>query len=477
MKGFDRSKFKATKVAEAVKQDEELASSLGNQRNGFTSYIRLKEGKNMIRIYPPHPEEMGGGDTFAEPKVTLFLPMMVPDRDTNGQPLTDKTGRPILKESVKSVYNSRIHGGTEKDLVEEYIAFAIDKFEKELKEADSPNEKAAIEARLEKIKGNYKKKVQGLNYRQAWALYVDEIIIATGKTNFGTLEVGKAIKERLNALSMAADDGEDVIATDPFTDPDTGRAVQIEYNKNATKPQDYYKTELDQKTTTEAINGRNYTVNRTFPLSDDQLAAFMEVEPLAKRFKNCFTRKDYNLQLEGLEFFDKKNGLGIFNDPEWIEIVEEIDGYYPEIDDENNEDTALDRSEKKVNKATKTTATRGRLSEREVLEQSEEVEEEEQSEEEEGDQFDLMSRLELSSWHKKNATGLVVKPSITTDELRELAREFLADSQVEEEDDSYTTEEDTFEEGNFEEEVEEEDEEPAPVKTTSRLDKLRNRNK
>lgn len=413
---LDRSKFKATSVAATVEQDKELAASLGRDGGNYTKYLVFEDGPNLLRIYPPHPEEDGGGDVFAEPKVTVFLPMMVPERDANRQVIMEN-GRPKLKESVKSVFNSRIHGDTPKDLVEEYISLALKRLEEALEHTQDPAEKAIITNKLNAVRGNYALKIQGLKYTQKWVMYVNRIV---GQTHtFGPIEIGPAVKEALNKIAANVDNGEGAITTDPFTDIEDGRAVKVVYNKNATKPQDYYNVQIDSTFVKQVIAGQPYNLPRQFPLTDEQLEAFMKVTPLKKRFRGVFKRSDFKLQFEGLEFFDKKHQIGLFQDEEFLNIFEEIDAYYPEDEDEVN---AENQSEGNVG----------------VIDTSSNpvIAEEEYN----GDMFELMDRKELGDWHRANKTGFLVKPTLTDEQIREAARDFL-NSQSQEEEEEVVQEE------------------------------------
>lgn len=398
---LDRSKFKPTVVANIVEQDKELAASLGRDGGSYTKYLKFEDGDNLLRIYPPHPEEDGGGDAFAEPKVTVFVPMMVPERDGNGQVIMEN-GHPKLKESVKSVYNSRIHGNTAKDLVEEYVKMAVENLEEDLKHCQDSVVKSQITDKLNRLKGNYALKIQGLNYKSAWVMYVDRIVGAS--RTFGPIEIGVAVKEGINTVAASADSGTNPLATDPFTDLDSGRAVLVKYNSKATKPQDYYKVSLDNALIPTTIAGQTYQLPRTFPLTDEQLEQFMKVTPLAKRFKNCFTRKDFELQFEGLSFFDNKYGIGLFQNSAFISVCEEIDAYYPEIE-ESEEQQSQEAAPIATNQSPTTPAVQ----------------------EPQGDMFDLMDRKELADWHRANKTGVLVKPTMDDDNLRNLARQWEID--------------------------------------------------
>lgn len=398
---LDRSKFKATSVAATIQKDEQLSTQLGRDGGIKTDYIKFENGTNVLRIYPPHPEEDGGGDVYAEPKVVVFLPMMVVQKDDKGQDMVDaKTRRPIMKESLKSVFNSRVHGGTSKDLVEEYIAFSRQNLEEEIKQCQDSKTKLFLQDKLEAITGNFMKKKQGLSFKQAWVMYVDKITGSTAK--FGILEIGKAIKERLNSIAASTDTTNDPLATDPFTDIESGRAIIVNYNKDAQKPVDYYKTELDNAMIAEVIAGKTYQMPRTYPLSDDQLERFSKATPLAKRFKNCFKKRDFELQMEGLEFFDQKNQIGTWDNPIWLNICEEIAAYYPDEEDvakliqdneQNEQPLGVDQTIIKTQEPS-------------------------------GDQFDLMTRKELAAFAKLNQTGIVIKPIMSDDQVRDFIREW-----------------------------------------------------
>jgi hypothetical protein len=403
---LDRSKFKATVVAATVEQDKELAASLGRDGGNYSKYIKCEDGDNLLRIYPPHPEEDGGGEVFAEPKVTVFLPMMVVERDSNGQPIME-SGKPKLKESVKSVFNSRIHANTPKDLVEEYVKLAIETLESDLSHCQDAVAKSQITEKLNRLKGNYALKIQGLNYKSAWVMYVDRIV--GSNSTFGPIEIGISVKDRINAIAASTDSANNPLATDPFTGLDDGRALKITYNSKATKPQDYYKTELDNTLVPTVIAGATYNLPRVFPLTDDQLESFMKATPLAKRFKNCFTRRDYELQFEGLTFFDKKYNINLFQNSHFLEICEEIDTYYPEIEEspaDGSAKTPLDGVDKQAAPI-----------------QAEAVQ---QVDEPESDMFDFMKRKELADWHKAYKTGILIKPTMSDDDIRASAREFYA---------------------------------------------------
>jgi hypothetical protein len=188
------------------------------------------------------------------------------------------------------------------------------------------------------------------------------------------------------------------MGTDPFTDIEDGRAVKILKDTTTDNPQNIYTTELDSSTTKEILNGRTVNVQVTFPLTDVQLEHFMKQEPLQEKYgKKLATRKNFEAQLAGLELLDQKYSMGIFDMPEWSDIVLEIDGYYPENDPTNNggsDDT--DSTTEEVEDVVS------------------------------GDEFDLMERKELTAFAKEYKTGILVRPNLSDDELRNKLREWKA---------------------------------------------------
>lgn len=63
---------------------------------------------------------------------------------------------------------------------------------------------------------------------------------------------------------------------------------------------------------------------------DSDLEWLEQQRSLAEQYIGSYRRKDFNLALEGLQRFDARNKYGVFDDPEFQKIVEEISGYYPE---------------------------------------------------------------------------------------------------------------------------------------------------
>lgn len=396
---LDRSKFKSSSVAQLTQDDKDLNKNLGKKERISSNGHELDEGSNLLRLYPVHPDavEADANASWVVPFVQTFLPAIVQEKDKQGVVIKDNKGNPKTKESVKPVYNAVIHAkGVTKDIVTEYIKLAGDWAKKNLKSEDDRK------AFLEPIYGNYGKKINGITYPSKWVVYADKYPNANGDAtpSFDRFFFKKSVKERLNVISQMETKG-DPLGTDPFTDTEEGRAIEIFVNPDG-DAKNYYTTELDSTTTTERLSsGKMVKVAKQYPLSDAQLEKFMGEKSLQELYSDCAGRKNFEAQLAGLELFDSKNQMGIFELPEWDKIVIEIDGFYPEEGEAETKNTDAD----------------------------EDIVEEDEEEEDNTDEFDLLNRQELQAYAKREKTGILVKPSISDSQLRDLLRTWLAASE------------------------------------------------
>jgi len=125
--------------------------------------------------------------------------------------------------------------------------------------------------------------------------------------------MGKSVRDGVNAIANFEDEDEP-IAVDPFTDPDEGIPVTIEYKKNA-KPKDKYNVTVGTKP-------------KPLSLTDKQLESFDKATPLLEMFRNCYDQDDFDLAVEGLKNFDSDSGIDMWDTDDWTEILEKIAGQY-----------------------------------------------------------------------------------------------------------------------------------------------------
>lgn len=416
---IDRSKLKGTNLKTLKDQDKEtyVKTSGRDSRPGF---VNLDEGQNKLRIYPAHPD----CESFIYPKVIHWIPQEMDEYDGN-----EKTGNKEIKD--RPIFNSKVHGGTEKDIVDEYVLFVKKMMAAEVENANE----------LEEIlKPLYPKKdgKGGLMSSTKWICYVDKYL-KSGAKEFGRIELTGGVKNKLNELAAKFESAEDASGSEPFTDCDEGIAVIITYDpdaKDKTGNKDFkkfYTVDLEETV------GKFKTERVPTPLTDIDLEAFLAQESLEKIYKNSYKRSDFTKALMGLEIFDKKNGYSAFQHDEWADVVAEIDAYYPE--DNNDEEatkafdkkTTLTKSSPKVEKEKPVKVKKEKVIEKPVVAEKEvelepEIEDEipdDVEKEIKGDEFTSMDRTALKVYIKKQNFPIAVRANWADDEIRDMIRQHI----------------------------------------------------
>src|ERR1035437_1249658 len=355
-----RNQFTATstKQLKSVVESEDSKVASGK----WSDTLTIEDGINKFRLFPKHP----GEEAFTKLLCRHWL-----SRDVEGE------------EKRMTVPNSKVHGDTEKDIIEEYTAFV----KATLSGTDA--EDAAKIKSLTAYPG-------GIGVSNVWVAYANKI--TKDKKEFGLLEIKKMVRDALNNAAIIEDESE-AIDVDPFTDPDKGILILITYNSKAKKASDYYKLQLSKT---------------SMPLTDEELEAFSKVTPLSQLPQLNYTINDFENALEGLQYFDDAQDINLFDTEEFQAIIEEVKGQYDEAERkvEGGDDT---KSKAKVvlpvkNKATVAkSATKKPIVKTPEPEEEQEEQFEEQAAEEAGDQFDEMDRTQLKQFIVKNGLRDVVK--------------------------------------------------------------------
>ncbi len=298
---FNRSKFQPTNMDDAKQKEKKAGLKTFRDSGDKLIYHDIDQGDNKFRIYPFHPE--GGGNTYFEYKVVNFLPLEVKKYDEEGKVIEGET-----EIKRKPVFNAKVHGGYERDLVEEYVKLAKELAE-EMNEADQKEY-------LDKL-FHWQ---NGVKTNRGWVMYTDKYM--DGKPVFGILEVGNLLKREINKCASLEDEGS-AMDNDPFTHPDDGICLIV--NKTGKKLDTSYTCSLDQ-----VKKGKFAFELMPTPLTDDQLARFENEEPLYKMFKNQYKRSDFDKQVEGLQRIDEENKFGVFESEKFLEIIESISAIIPE---------------------------------------------------------------------------------------------------------------------------------------------------
>lgn len=346
---FNRGDFAATKVDTLKEQEKEAANVIN--RNTRPGYLSIKEGSNTFRIFPAHP----GCKSFIVLRGMHWLPVLVDDEKS-------KTGK---TEKRKPIYSGKVHSRHKECVIDQYIKLAnsiVSKIE------DDVEKNRLIEA----ITG-FK---EGITMRSSWVCYAQKIT-AAGK-EFGRLEISTSVKDKMNDLAIGGDEVSEPVSTDPFSDPDTGRAIIITYNKEE-QPAKKYKVSIDWR-----------AKDDKYRLTDEELQQLAGVDSLDSMFIDSYRRKDFEMAVESLTYFDNKNRVGVVDTPQWDEIVSKMnDLYEPDGEEEESEPTPPPASDKKE-------ANTG-----------------------ESDHILLMNRDELKQYIKKNSYNITILKAMTDDDIRQ----------------------------------------------------------
>ena len=357
-----RSQFKASSIKNLKKEADEDDSMVGVSSN---EYLNLEDGKTVkIRIFPAHP----GLTSFYIRKKSYWMNFEGNDGQMHrGQ-----------------VLDSIIHGGTKLDIVQEYVKMAKKKCAKD-------------EEKIEALVGTGMKS-NSLNPSYTWLCYADKVD-GDNELKAKLWEFKKMVRDGLNKLTFSEDE-DDVIETDPFTDPDEGLMVCVTYRKNPNrkKGENYYEVDFGKKP-------------KARPLTDEELEYFASLKPLNEVLSH-YGMKDFERALSGLQTFDEENEIGLFDDDDWLEKVEEVKAQYD--GDEDDEEPKKKKVVKKVEDDDE--------SDEETEEETASDDEDEEAEESDGDKFDDMDRKELKKYIKDNELDVTVKKSMEDDDIREAIR-------------------------------------------------------
>ena len=391
-----RSQLKATSIKRLQKQIDEDNAMVGAQNS--TEYLNLEDGKTVkIRIFPGHP----GVQDFYVAKKCYWLSFVGDDGETHRG----------------TVLDSKVHGKTKFDVVEEYVKWAKKKIGND---AD----------KLEALVGNGPKS-NSLNPQYSWLCYADKIN-GDDQLRAKIWEFKKMVRDAMNKLAFSEDEDE-VIEVDPFTDPDEGLPIMVTYRKNPNKKkgENFYEVSFPKK-----VSAR--------PLTDEEIEYFMTLKPL-NEILSKYGMKDFERALEGLQNFDEENEIGLFDDDDWIEHLEEIKAQY---DSDDSEADSAPKKKTAVKKAVKKAYAKSEDDEEEEKDEADDEEEDETEEEndEDGDEFDSMDRVALKKYITANGLEISVKKSMSDDDLRNAIRaaaksDDADEAEDEEEDDDETEEE------------------------------------
>ena len=334
---FDRSKFKGAKLS-TLKETQEKANETNvklldnGEQNGRPGFHTMKDaGRYVFRIMPPKNSE----DPTYQPFRSTMLECELPEYKDGKE-----TGKMEVKK--KRIFIATVHGNEEtrklkKDPIELYI-----KYVGEL--AALYDDKKDRQKFLNPVTGYQplnQKWVPGIMPSTSYVCYA----LKDGK--LGRLELyDKFIKEMDKITAKIEEEDDEVTGIDPFSNPDEGYPLVIEKKKAKDK---------DGK----ELNKWDYDIDRILPkkrqswddfceehrVTDEQLKELSEKESLKELYVDVYTKRDFELALNGLQLFDQKYKYGIFENDEFVKEIKEIEAVVPEPkkDDTSDIEEAFDK--------------------------------------------------------------------------------------------------------------------------------------
>jgi hypothetical protein len=331
---FDRSKAKAAKLEANKAATKELTDTFkSNSNNNRGEYHKIEPGNNIFRILPPHNEN----DPSFQPKAVYWLEVLIDKKDDNGNPTgkQERINRPI--------FDSRIHGGTEKDIVDEFIKFARKIAYESFQDLEDRKKALYPISGWRDKKGKWQ---NGILCNQSFVAYATKGDITP--ENIGRLEIYKTDKDKLEELNIG-EGFDEPITTDIFSDPDEGVQfnIRLYQDENGKSQRAVAKREFNPK------NWKTYDdFMESQQVPDNVLEKWQSMESLSSMFKNAYKRTDFLRALEALQFFDdEKLQFEVFDHDEFQEIVKEIEAYYDEDEENTKESDELDELDRDELKA------------------------------------------------------------------------------------------------------------------------------
>jgi len=336
---FDRSKIKGAKVSTIVETRKEADKHSRFFSKGYTDFLKIEPGMNLFRIAPPHNPE----HTPFMPLRTTWLEVEVDEVDDENNP----TGRRVVKN--KRIFIATIHGGLPKDPVETYIKYVKQRADDEFTNKEDRSKFLAPITGWKSKDGKWNPGIQPLTTYVCYAW--------DRNWNFGRLELYSKDIVEIEKLNIDDETGEP-IETDIFTDPDTGRWLNINLFKNDKGKNERILTKREftpkkgMKSSDLAKAWEEFENSCRIP--DDKLKEWSEKDSLYSIYVGTYTRRDFDMAVNGLMRFDEKHGYGIFENSEFLDELEEIsrlvkdDKVEGEIDkDSEKENVNVNESEKK----------------------------------------------------------------------------------------------------------------------------------
>lgn len=319
---LERNKFSGTKLSvinDTVKKAESNSTQIFRQDGSRVDFHKIEDGKNTFRIFPAHNWEKDPPyRAFRTVWLKCMLPEWVDGKETNK-----------LVEKNKKIFIATQHGNQEKDIIESYLEFV-----KELSESyDSKEEREKFLAPVKGYTGKDKKWVSGIQPSTTYVCY------AIKNGTLGRLELWPKWRKEMERLVLSEDSDEAPIETDVFSDPNEGYPLIITKTKNDKGKYDYV---IEKENLRRGENWDKF-FERT-KITDAQWAEWEKQESLTELYTDCYTTRDFELAMNGLQIFDKLYKYNIFENDEFQQLAKELKSKLREPDKKEESENKVGKS-------------------------------------------------------------------------------------------------------------------------------------
>ena len=318
---FDRSKFKGAKLSklrETKEQAKKKDVRLLGGNNGRANFHVVEDGRNEFRLMPPHdPSKTGTYVPFRASMLECDVPVFEDGKDTG------KTEKKSKKIFVATQHGNEAVRKVGKDPIELYIKY----WDEDSKSIDDKEERTKFLQPIRGWKGKDGKWNWGIMPKTSYICYA----IKDGE--LGRLELWDQWTKKMDEIVANIEDEEDeVLDIDPFSDPDEGYPLVIKKEKNEKGKWDYI---IDRVNMKKRQSWDEFCEENR--VTDSQLKELYEKDSLADLYVDCYTKRDFDLAVNGLMNFDKKWKMNIFENEDFLEELKEIEAVVPEPADKDSD--------------------------------------------------------------------------------------------------------------------------------------------
>ena len=300
---FDRSKFKGG----SRKAQKEVQKSEPVSQNGKKTWHYIEEGRNELRLAPPHNPEHSSYELYRTANIDCNAAVW-----ENGEK-TDKT-----EIKTKKIISAIVHSealkplGEDADIMELYVRMVKDNAYKTIKDK---KKREKYLAPVKGYRGNDKKWVWGIQASSSFLCY------AWRDGNLGMVQLYSAWVRDMDKLSAELEIEGDIIEIDPFSNVDEGYPLIIMKDKGK---DDKWKYVISMGAPSRAKSETYDDFFARTALTDGQLSELSKERSLYDKYVDSYKLSDFEMSLDGLKMFDEKNEFGIFEDDEFLDKCEKI---------------------------------------------------------------------------------------------------------------------------------------------------------